>query len=313
MQKKLLSSLIAVGVASPLMVNADTLEIPTPTFYGKFNVTQEWVSPDADNSYSRLKSNSSRLGVKGSFTLNEYVKAIYQAEFGLDVDSKGDKDKNAITRRNTFIGLDSDYGKVIAGVFDSPLKLVQNKIDVFNGVQGDIKNVITNSEQRIENTVQYSTPTIAGFAANLAYINADNKDDDNGFSGSLTWNYNKLYLAAAMDNKVLDEDTKTIRLAGQYTLGVVQLGALWEREEDGLTDTNNSGWLGSALVKTGDKIALKAQYGQSDIVKEDGKTLSLGVDYSFSKNAKTFAYVTQEEFKVEDKTQYYGVGLEYSF
>ena len=315
MKKKLLPQLTLLAFATtPMLAAADTLEIPKPTVYGKLNLSQEWVSPEEGDSYSRLKSNSSRVGVKGSFMLNEHFKAIYQAEFGLDADSKGNKDKDAITRRNTFIGVDSSYGKVIAGIFDSPLKLVQNKIDLFNGVQGDIKNVFTNSEQRLENTVQYSSPKMAGFNANFAYVNADKEDGDNGYSTSLTWNHDALYLAAALDNRVLDKDSKTIRLAAQYKVGPVQLGAMWERQEDDATNQDESGWLGSVSYKATSNIALKAQYGQSDIVSEGGKTMSIGMDYGFSKNAKTYLYATQEKFDTKAKEgQYVGVGLEYSF
>ncbi|HCM05487.1 MAG TPA: porin, partial [Oceanospirillales bacterium] len=54
-------------------------------------------------------------------------------------------------------------------------------------------------------------------------------------------------------------------------------------------------------------------YGESDIVKDNAETYSLGADYKLAKNAKAFAFVTDEAFGDDSSKEYYGVGLEYKF
>tara|TARA_B110000211_G_scaffold232386_1_gene295984 strand:+ start:570 stop:746 length:177 start_codon:yes stop_codon:yes gene_type:complete len=58
---------------------------------------------------------------------------------------------------------------------------------------------------------------------------------------------------------------------------------------------------------------LKAQYGESDIVKDNAETYSLGADYKLGKGAKAYAFVTDETYDENKSNQYYGVGLEYKF
>ena len=61
-------------------------------------------------------------------------------------------------------------------------------------------------------------------------------------------------------------------------------------------------------------VALKAQFGFSDIKTEGGSTFSLGADYKLAKTAKTFVYVTQEDSDDESiNATYIGGGLEYKF
>ena len=76
---------------------------------------------------------------------------------------------------------------------------------------------------------------------------------------------------------------------------------------------NNDGWVYSAAYNVTSDIKLKAQYGESDIVKDNAKTYSLGADYKLAKAAKVYAFVTDEEFGDNSSNEYYGMGLEYKF
>ena len=72
--------------------------------YGKANVTVQ-SSDDGEGSFTEIKSNNSRFGLKGSEKITEGLEAVYKLEFGVDVsdaDSKGDNDDN-ITARNQYV------------------------------------------------------------------------------------------------------------------------------------------------------------------------------------------------------------------
>tara|TARA_B100000287_G_scaffold329425_1_gene314014 strand:+ start:1007 stop:1933 length:927 start_codon:yes stop_codon:yes gene_type:complete len=303
---------LSLAVAAPMAVNAETIEIEKPEFYGKINVAQEFVQQKDAGNLAQLNSNASRLGVKGTIDLDAGLTGIYQAEFEMYPDD-GDKDSDrTFAQRNTYIGIKSAYGTLQAGIFDTPFKKAQKKVDLFNDLQGDIKHIVSDSENRAKNSVQYTSPEFAGLTATVDHINSEDEEINNGLSASLAYQRGDIYLAYAYDTDVSDEGTEAQRVAGQYSIGLVQLGALWETQDDGVD--SKDGWMASAKVKVASKVSLKAQYGASDIKEEGGVTYSLGADYKLTKVAKTFVYATSEESDDESvNAQYYGVGLEYKF
>jgi len=314
MKKIALSLAVTAPFIAPLSALAETvkIEIEKPEFYGKINLAQEFVQQKDAGNIAQLNSNSSRLGVKGKIALDAGLTGIYQAEFEMYPDD-GEKNTNqTFAQRNSFIGIEGGFGVVQAGIFDTPFKTAQNKIDLFNDLQGDMKNIVSNSENREKNSVQYTSPSVFGLVATVDHINSEDEDVNNGLSASLAYTRGDIYVAYAYDTDVKTEGTEAQRVVGQYTVGSVQLGALWETYDNGAD--SNDGWLASAQVKVGSKTALKAQYGASDIKTEGGQTYSIGADYKLSKAAKTFAYITAEESDDESAdAQYYGVGLEYKF
>ncbi|WP_430460591.1 porin [Thalassolituus sp. LLYu03] len=319
---------LALAVTAPFAVQAETIEIEKPEFYGKLNLTQEFVQQQDAGNFSQLNSNASRLGLKGNVALENGLSVIYQAEVEVFADNgsktlsgkvdNAEEDKfnykSTLTQRNTFAGVKGGFGTVQFGVFDTPFKLSQGKVDLFNDLQGDIKNVISASgENRKENSVQYTSPSLAGVVVAVDHINSEDEETNNGVSASLAYTLNGLYLAYAYDTDVKAEGTDLGRVVAQYTLGAVQLGALWETQDVDGTDSVD-GWMASAAYKLNGDVTLKAQYGASDIKKEGGVSYSLGADYKLAKTAKTFAYVTSEESDDESlNAQYYGLGLEVSF
>ena len=281
--------------------------------YGKANVTVQ-SSDDGEGSFTEIKSNNSRFGLKGSEKISEGLEAVYKFEFGVDVsdaDSKGDNDDN-ITARNQYVGVKGSFGQVVIGRNDTAMKQSQGKVDLFNDYDGDIKSAISKSDKRKGNTVQYNTPNMAGFVATVANISSEVDGGKDGLSSSLTFSKDKFYAAAAYDSDVRAEDVNVIRLVAQYSVADITLGALWE-SEDGDASTENDGWIASAAYKATSDVTLKAQYGQSDIVADEAKTYSLGADYKLAKTAKVFAFVTSEEFGDDTSNDYYAVGTEFKF
>ncbi len=304
-------SLVLATISAPALAE--------PTLYGKANVSIQ-TADEGDESAIELKSNASRIGVKGTYEVDENLSAIYQAEFEVQFDD-GEKDDETFSQRNIFVGLKGGFGTVKAGKFDTPLKKAQKKVDLFNDLEGDIKNAITENDNRASNIVSYESPEFSNFQATVAFVASEEDGVDDGLSSAISYSLDDLYLAAALDQNVEAEDTDAFRLVGQYSFGDVQLGLLYESVDvDGADDVD--GTFVSVKYKVSDKLALKAQVGQSDIVAEDGETLSIGADYKLAKNLKAFAYYTQNETSddlaevvAEDQLDddYLGVGLELKF
>ncbi len=307
MKKALLP--LAIAAVLPMTAFADV------TVYGKANVAYQTVDednkPDTD---SELVSNASRIGVKGKEKLTDTLSAIYKFEYETQIDD-GDKDGETFAQRNIYVGLTGDFGTVTAGNFDTPFKTSQKKIDQFNDLEGDIKNTITKSDNRESNTVQYSSPKLAGgLVATVAHI-ASEGADDNGLSASVAWDNDGLYLALAMDQDVEKADYDAMRLVAQYSISDLQLGALYEKVDDADGD-NLDAYLVSASYKVG-SFKLKAQYGEGDVVAaaegEDSTTTSVGFDYKLSKSTKAYTFYTMNEYADGHEDKYAGVGLEVKF
>lgn len=342
MKKNLLAIAVGAAVAMPALALADG-----PTVYGKVNVSLENASvdpePAAPNNDDKweLNSNASRLGVKGDFDLDVAgLKAIYQAEFEISVDD-GSKSSNGsnqtITQRNIYGGLKGGFGTLKAGKFDTPTKKAQGKIDQFNDIGGDIKNVLA-GENRVSNIIQYSTPTLADMVTlNVAFIPNEDEDDfdadgenENGLADttsiSLVLEKDMFYGAISRDTDMIDElkadDTfgadnplDITRVAAGIKPANLELGALYQIAEEAEGDGEDSSFVLSAAVKI-DRVKLKAQYGmtEADTTDEEVTQVSLGADYKLAKASKVYAYGTQLEKDLADTEKtIFGIGMEHKF
>jgi predicted porin len=311
MKKALLTTAI-VSTISGGAIAADTFTIAKPTLYGKFNVSLNVVD-DGTNTSGQLSSNASRIGIKGSQEVAHGLKAIYKFELEHFTDDGEKSSGNTFSQRNTYVGLKGSFGQVIAGKFDTPLKAAQKKVDLFGDLVGDIKQIVTNSDNRNSNSVQYTTPSLGGVVANIDYITPENTAGVDGYSSSISYTLKNsgLYMALAYDKDVEDSGYEVLRAVGQLNIESIQLGALIEQQKiDGGETTE--GYLVSAAYKLG-KSKLKAQYGTSDIKSTGGSTLSLGVDYKLAKNVKTFGFATIEGSDGSEDKKIIGAGMELKF
>lgn len=323
MKKSLLALLIASVI--PAAAFADVV------VYGKANLSVQ-NADEAEESKLELVSNASRIGVKGGEEISSGLKAIYQFEYQTEVDDgAGGSSNQTFTQRNIFVGLQGSGGTIIGGNFDTPVKTAQEKIDLFNDLEGDI-NYLVDGETRSKNIIQYTTPMSWGaFAVNVAGVAAENNALDDGVAASVTYTTPALYLALAAEQDVSAQTMDILRLVGRYTVGAVQLGALFEQSSVSAAaagtsvDLDSDAWLVSAKYNATDKFALKAQYGDAGmdvtasgvVVDAGGDSLSLGADYLLSKNTTLFGYYTQETAEVDSDEvvddNWIGVGVDLKF
>ena len=315
MKKTALSLAIAAmlpTIALAEVANNDkvSINLGEPKFYGKINVALENAQEEGKGSVSKVVSNASRLGANGQLELDHGLTGIYQLEYETAIDD-GDKGGQTFEQRNIFVGLEGAFGYLVAGHFDTPLKRIQKKIDLFGDLEGDIKSVITSNDNRKSNTALYRTPELAGLVATIAHISSEDETINDGTSSSLTYTRNKFYAAIAYDTDVEVNGIDVTRLVGQYSIAGITFGGLWETQQQ--NGDNVDGWVYSVAYKATKAATLKAQYGESDIVKDNAETYSLGLDYKLAKKAKVYAFVTDEKYDTNASNQYYGVGTEFKF
>lgn len=312
------------------------------TVYGKGNLTvnsydMEDLAGDTNDESTKLESNASRLGVKGSMDINDSLKAIYKLEYEVffDDDGKGDGGSN-FKQRNTYVGLQGGLGTILVGRHDTPVKLMQGKVDRFNDLPlGDIKNIFE-GENRESNTALYSSPTAAGFAVSASWVAAEDdavgqgtgaRGGNDGGSVAVTYTTDMFTLALGSDTNIDDRDL--IRLIAEFKLGMAKLGLMWQDAElhDDDDKADESGFLLSGEIGVTDNVVLKAQYalnenedynaGSMTDTDYDVTQMAIGADYKLNGNSKLFAYYANIETDVDggetsdDST--IGVGYELKF
>lgn len=270
-----------IAIASAIALASITAAHAAPTVYGKAFLTLDYVSTDydaankTDEDTFKLNSNASRIGFKGDDDLTDTTKLIYQLEYQINPDD----DSQQFKSRNTYVGLaHNTLGTVLAGRNDTPLKLAQNKVDVFNDTLFDITNAGVSGENRANNTLAYQSPVIVGMPVSFMAATAlsetdadgnilvsaasgtkpavyrDRKVKDNGYSALLAYDKNGVYLAGAYDKDmgannvntgVIDNTWRLVAGLDMSKMNMVSgltLGALYQQSQyyDNYSIVNNN-------------------------------------------------------------------------
>lgn len=191
MNKKLVTLAVAAALAAPAVASADAV------LYGKLNVGLSYLNQDMGgqdgfkgwgmsdnqvikNGWTNFNWNvtnpfittpqgpSNRIGVKGSEDLGNGLKAIYQIELGFSLTDSNNSIANlngseTITMRNTFVGLGGNFGTVLMGRHDTPLKISTGPLDLFADTMSDYNNTVGFQDLRADNVVAYVSPSFSGF------------------------------------------------------------------------------------------------------------------------------------------------------
>lgn len=193
------------------------------SFYGKANVSLQALSEKtldgnftAQDNYE-LISNKSRFGLKGDESINDDIKALYQFEWELAVDSGDTGSGQALKQRNSYVGLGGKWGSVLAGIHDTPTKLLNKQIDIFNELRyGDLENTVV-GEVRHKNMLLYRSPVWSGFNLDLMIAPGEDKGSDslqgstandkrselaNAVSAAVSYVQGGFRIGVGIDNKV---------------------------------------------------------------------------------------------------------------
>ncbi len=258
MQKKLIALAVA-GLAS-----AGAFAQSNVTIYGVADVSFESVKADnaADNgndvaSRSRVNSNSSLLGFKGSEDLGNGLKALFQFESTVNLANSQNANTSGVTpsgsnytsgslfgtQRDSFVALSGNFGTVLGGYVSTPYRSIVTGFDVVpgsagsgssNGVfgkaTGDVNLVFRT------NAIAYASPSFNGFSGVIAYVPNAGKSTDqttndnnvNPYGWNLALNYANGGLKLAYSYLKLNdvgvgglnaEDHKANLLAASYDFG----------------------------------------------------------------------------------------------
>ena len=328
---KLVKNTLALAICSILAIPAFAADKADETvdFYGKLNINLQ-ASDENGESVNELKSNASRVGVKGKYKLDtDYdLTAIYKLEWQVNVD---DDSKDSLTARNQWVGLKGGFGEVTLGRSDTTLKVSQGKFDLFNDYEGDLKHLFI-GENRVTDSLTYKSPSFNNVKFLASYILSEDSDLDDPFSVAVQFGDGKLkktdfFLSLAHDQNMQGKSAiyDTTRLVGMYQLGDVRLGAILTESE--ITDVLDSkyaefigksenGYAVNVAYKMG-KVLAKVQYQEF----AGADAINIGADYKLGKNTKVFAWYTDREglsfneqtIKKATEGTYFAIGMEQKF
>jgi predicted porin len=150
------------------------------TLYGVADTTVEMVRTTGANKGNDLSwagrevSNSSLWGLKGKEDLGAGWSAIFQIEYGYNVNSG-----SGPSARDQFVGVTSDkYGTLQFGYLTSPMRGLGGKLNFIPGstsiandigIMTTLNGTQTNLNARLANSILYTSPTLKGFSAQLDY------------------------------------------------------------------------------------------------------------------------------------------------
>ncbi len=291
--------------------------------YGRINVTLQ-NSDEASEEHVELQSNASRIGVKGEKDLGAGLKAIYQLEWGVNIDSEANDDN--ITPRNQFVGLEGAFGTIKVGRHDTALKEAQGDFDLFDDLEGDITRVL-NGENRLKDYIGYTTPTIGkAFRAVVNFIPGEDPEAGNdgvadGTSFALEYETDFVYAAIAHDSDIDGTDVDTTRVVGGYTFGAARVMLLFQRTEAGAIEEDG---YGASFAWTHGKYVAKFQYLDADIWRTQPaidpldnrfeSMLSVGLDRKLGDDTRLFAFYTSGDIGgTNERNRYAAIGIEHNF
>lgn len=311
--------LIAITSLAASAPSAMAIEKPTLNWYGQLNLSADYLDTNQkqQTGQAQISSNASRLGARGDFIIDEKIKLIWQLESAVNP-VEGDWKLN----RNSFIGFTGSWGTAKAGLFDTPMKQLNNKVEFFTNQVGYSRNVIGihgGIDRRFKNGVMYESPELAGVILK-AHYSANTKDSSTqssatrAFSSSAEYQLSGFWVAVAYDQtgkegghkktitladgsdlSLESQSQKVARIASSYDFGRVKISGLYQQIRDDLRKT--SGFGAGASLKLTNQWILKTQAYRyrANHGKTTADIFAIGADYHYNKYLRF--YVTSSIVK----------------
>jgi predicted porin len=258
-----------------------------------------------------------RLGFKGKEDLGNGLNALFVLETGIAADAGGFNQANKAFGRQSFIGLQGDFGTLTLGRQYTSYFLTLNQVaDPFaSGLAGNAQNLMlpngvytssatdpdrnltTDRAIRMDNAIKYATPVFENFSAEIAYGFGERTGATDGhrvITGSVGYDSKPLNVRLAYYERNNAADTASLKstmLAANYDLEFAKIYAAYaDNDWIGLTKTRN--YLIGATVPFG-AHKFMASYIRADgrgvYGADDADQWGIGYTYSLSKRTNLYA------------------------
>lgn len=244
------SRICMLGAMACLLCAAGAQASSAVIAFGTLDVTVERMGPAAP--HARVSSNSSGFGFRGSEQLGAGMRAIFQLEGSLGVDSGA----AGIASRDSFVGLSGPFGTVRAGHMTTPLRALGGRLNFVPGgtsiannmgVMSTLNGMHAGLNSRLPNSIQYAAPPLAGVALTLLFAAGELRpggDDDSSYGIGVHYETGPWQLGAAHENRgaqrkqaLGNSNDWESRAVLRYAAGELTWNLGWDRlGSDGLYD-----------------------------------------------------------------------------
>jgi predicted porin len=211
MNKKLAAIAVAGAFALPLAAEAQTAQV---TLYGRANMDLEFVKASGPgdtagntSTVTRVASNSSRFGLRGTEALGGGLTAFFQVENSVAWDgnpnASGVGSANTIANRETFVGLQGSFGQLWLGRSLSPYDDTTpiwasgpynyntglfNNSSLWANNSNAPQEAIGGYDDRYSNSIRWNSPTWSGFTAEVQIASRENTVHSFAFMPGIFYN-----------------------------------------------------------------------------------------------------------------------------
>lgn len=330
-------SLIALAV---LAASGAAMAQSTVTLYG---IADVWVGSSKTTGSERqtlLNSggyNGNRFGLRGSEDLGGGLKANFVLEQGFTIDDGAQATAGLQFNRNAWVGMSGGFGEARFGrqltSYDTLRGATNNSFDTAFATTGTVfGRGVTDYASRVNNSIQYISPTISGFTGAVTFGLGEDKTATESANDTLAMHLRyaagPVLVGIAYQNQELagaGERSYTL-VAGSYNFGVATVTAGFNRAKQTGTGASNGRdneyQLGvnvplsnvSSVALGYSRASLKTSTG-ADGGKASG--LSLTGFYDLSKRTRLYAGINDTSFErpgvADVDTSLIAVGVRHSF
>ena len=288
----------------------------------------------------------SRLGFKGVEDLGNGLSTIFVLESGFKIDDGTQDTSGSLFNRQALVGLSSkEAGTVTLGRQNTPwYNTLTTVADPFGAnYAGSAKNLLPagGSNTRTSNTLQYSTPVVAGFSGDAAYSAGEQAGDNNAgrqWGADVQYKQGPLIVRAAYSVRNADVSTgaattaipavghgngKNTLIAANYDFKVVKAYLAYGADKGynssplptaaaytttalaAVGSTDSRDLLVGATAPVGDNGTVLASYIKKDdrmALNRDADQYAIGYSYALSK--RTSAYLMYAHIKNKNGAGY---------
>lgn len=325
MIKRLIAVAITAATAVPAVADNSNVTIYGVIDYGlaaRSGSDTNVVTDGTKNEFaSGLGTGGSRIGLRGNENLGDGMTAIWELEFGLNVDSATDGSSAAFTNRHSWVGVTGNYGTFIGGRLDGGRASVIKQYDVFQGTGvGNLGSLAEPLTTRADNAIAYVSPKWNGFGVTAAFTKNLIGQELPGNSGdspvyALIFSYTNGPLSLTYDHEEeWFQKTALPRIhanmfGASYDFGVVKLSAYGEHISmettsgipllDVLKDLN-TGAIGITVPVMSSKGLVKASWARRDRRLTDDTCDKWAVGFKYNLSKRTFLYTDYARINNKD-------------
>lgn len=237
---------------------------------------------------------SSRLGFRGTEDLGNGLKAIFNVEAGVAIDT-GAAD-SALFGRRSVVGLQGGFGQLTIGREYSPIASVAAATDVFGqGFYGSNLSAFTANRltRRLSNSVNFKSAPMAGFSLLAAYGAGERTGDPSGdlMGVALEYAHGPFYAGAGYHRleRLATQDDKELAFGAGLKLGDVDIKANYlSADQAGANNEFEQMNLGAAYTMGADKFFVNLQRNEIESGAR-GNAWAVAYTHALSKRTNLYA------------------------